>query len=275
MENLAPARVPIRGFRSRSQSPNYDVTMPNSAPHFPDAALEWLVGDDGNNEVLTLSPAAGLPRKLARRGHHVWCIDKDPARLQQMGAAPGLATVAARAEALPFAPCQFDLVLAHQIIHELAPGIAFGELARVLRPNGWVGVSYLTRDDSVPWVRRLMALMRSIDPEAMSADLGTGVTKQLVASKYFPHHEQRDFRIWIPVTRERLVTMTSRHRALASLPDREREQVLRAVGAIYDGAAAGSELRLPYQLSCWRAYVDHSEMTTPIVIGDDALVIPL
>lgn len=249
--------------------------MSHGAPHFPDAALEWLAGTDANHELLTLSPAAGLPRKLAGRGRHVWCIDKDPDRLRGLAPAPGLETLAARAEALPFAPCQFDIVLAHQIIDRLAPGIAFGELARVLRPNGWVGISYLTRDDSVPWVRRLIALMRSIDPEAMSADMGAGVTKLLISSKYFPDHEQRDFRIWVPVDRARLVGMAARHAAVGQLGERERERVLKAVGAIYDGASAGSELRLPYQLSCWRAYVDHSEMTTPIVLRDDALVIPL
>lgn len=262
-----PARGP--GLR------NYDEPMAHGAPRFPDSALEWLVGERDDRQVLTLSPGAGLPGKLARSGRHVWCIDKDPRRLQALPAMAGLSRVAARAEALPFAPCQFDIVLAHQVIHRLAPGIAFGELARVLRPGGWVGVSYLTRDDSVPWVRRLIALMRSVDPDAMSADMGAGVTKLLVASKYFPRHEQRDFRIWLPVNRAQLVAMTARHRAVARLPEREQDRLLTAVGAIYDGASAGSELRLPYQLSCWRAYVDHSEMTTPIVLRDDALVIPL
>ena len=56
-------------------------------------------------------------------------------------------------------------------------------------------------------------------------------------------------------------------------PDRRR--VLLGVGAIYDGASAGGELRLPYHLTCLRAYVDHAEMTTPIRLGEDALVIRL
>lgn len=265
----------MRAVDSRAQQHNYDVTMAHGAPRFPDAALEWLVGGRHDHQVLALSPAAGLPRKLARNGVPVWCIDKDPQRLRALSPTAGLETVAARAEALPFAPCQFDIVLAHQIIHRLAPGIVFGELARVLRPGGWVGISYLTRDDSVPWVRRLIALMRSVDPEAMTADMGAEVTKLLIASKYFPRHDQRDFRIWLPVNRAQLVDMTARHRTVARLPEREQDRVLKAVGAIYDGASAGSELRLPYQLSCWRAYVDHAEMTTPIVLRDDALVIPL
>ncbi|MFK5209696.1 class I SAM-dependent methyltransferase [Propionibacterium freudenreichii] len=248
--------------------------MSSGAPRFPDAALEWLVGERTDRHVLTLGPGAGLPRKLARRGQHVWCIVDDDHDLNPRPDLPELQYVVARPESLPFEPCQFDVVLAHQILHKLAPGLVLGEFARVLKPGGWVGASYLVRDDSVPWVRRLVAVMRTVDPNAMSADVGASAIQTLISSKYFPRHEQRDFRIWVPVTRQELIAMAASQPRVAALPELGRDRLLTAVGAIYDGASAGSELRLPYQLSCYRAYVDHDELTTPIVLSDDALIIP-
>lgn len=249
--------------------------MTSSSPRFPDAALEWLVGEGGGRQALTLGSGAGLPRKLARRGKQVWCVVDDAEDVSSQPGSSQLQYVVARPESLPFEPCQFDVVLAHQIMHRFAPGLVLGELARVLRPGGWVGASYLVRDDSVPWVRRLVAVMRTVDPHAMSSDAGASAIKTLVSSKYFPRHEQRDFRVWVPITRQGLIDMAAGQPRVAALPETGRDRLLTAVGAIYDGASAGSELRLPYQLSCWRAYVDHDELTTPIVLSDDALIIPL
>lgn len=249
--------------------------MAHGAPRFPDAALEWLCGEQHGHRVLALTPAAGLPRKLAAHGDQVWCIDKRSESLEPLVDVPGITVSAARAEAMPFTACQFDMVLAHQVMHRLAPGIVFGEIARVLKPGGWLAISCLTRDDSVPWVRRLITLMRTVDPTAMSSDMAAEVAAQLGSSKYFPHQEQRDFRIWVPVDRDSLLAMTALQPCVTRLGRRDHDRLLAAVGAIYDGASAGSELRLPYQLSCWRVYVDHSEMTTPIMLGDDALIIGL
>ncbi len=76
--------------------------MSSGAPRFPDAALEWLVGERTDRHVLTLGPGAGLPRKLARRGQHVWCIVDDDHDLNPRPDLPELQYVVARPESLPF-----------------------------------------------------------------------------------------------------------------------------------------------------------------------------
>ena len=68
--------------------------------------------------------------------------------------------VAGQVESLPYLSCHFDVVTASQTLHRFAPGLALTEIARVLRPGGHLAVAYNTRDDTVPWVRRLTALMR-------------------------------------------------------------------------------------------------------------------
>jgi hypothetical protein len=45
---------------------------------------------------------------------------------------------------------------------------------------------------------------------------------------------------------------------------------------VYDASARPPEpLQLPYRLACWRATVDHSELSKPLPETDDALHISL
>ena len=240
----------------------------------PAAALEWLVGQEPSR-VLTLS-GTGLPRTMARHGHDVFALDRSPRVLSQLANEPGVTPIAAQAEQLPFDPCQFDLVVSHQVFHRYAPGLVLSEMARVLRPGGHVAVSYLVRDDSVPWVRRLVGMIRELDPDAMAGSFGAESVEELVASKYFHQVEKRNFRHWVPISREAMLRMTSDLPAVQGLAERERTGFLDEVGQLFDDSAPGiGDLRLPYQLRCWRAEVNHEELTAPIAVDDDGLVIPL
>ncbi|MGI5952514.1 MAG: methyltransferase, partial [Brooklawnia sp.] len=87
--------------------------------------------------------------------------------------------------------------------------------------------------------------------------------------------EQRDFRLWVPITRADLVAMVSTQPGVAILDEPARRSIVHEASQIFDSATRMSELRLPYQLQCWRAHVDHHELTQPITFSDGALVIPL
>jgi len=239
---------------------------------FPDAALEWLMqGCDG--AILTLAATHGLPRRLARAGRDVVVLGQETKRAAGLMFVPHLTTVVARPEALPFASYHFGGVFVHQRFAHVAPGLALPELARVLRPDGVIAASFFCRDDSVPWVRRLVALMRTVDPDAMPADAPATAMAPLLTSKYFTRQATRDFRIWVPISRAGMLDMVTEQEAVAALDEAARTRLLDEVGAIYDGAARAAELRLPYQLRCWRARVDQAELTHPVRLRDDGLVI--
>ena len=78
-------------------------------------------------------------------------------------------------------PCHFDVVTAAQTLHCFAPGLALTEIARVLKPGGYLAIAYNTRDDTVPWVRRLIALMRE-DPNSMRGDYGADSVEKIAES---------------------------------------------------------------------------------------------
>jgi SAM-dependent methyltransferase len=212
---------------------------------------------------------------LARLGLDVYAVTRDPLAAFKLRIDPNITPVLARPEALPFSSCHFGLVIIHQGFDALAPGLALPEIARVLHADGWVAASYFMRDDTVPWVGRLMKLLRSIDPAAMADQAQEDTLQPLLTSRYFPNPENRDFRIWVPVGRDGMMEMVASTKAVSTLTSSERAQVLTQAAAIYDGAASASQLRLPYQLRCWRAKVNQSELTTPVQLQPDGLMIGL
>jgi len=160
----------------------------------------------------------------------------------------------------------FDVVTAAQTLHHFPPGLALSEIARVLKPGGHLAIAYNTRDDTVPWVRRLIALMRESDPESMRGEYGEDSVDKVAESPYFGLFERRNFRNWMPITRDGLISMVERRPAVVQLNPMTRARLLREVGALYDSSARRPDpLMLPFQTSCWRVEVDHSKL----VIDDD------
>jgi SAM-dependent methyltransferase len=151
-------------------------------------------------------------------------------------------------------------------LHRFAPGLALTEIARVLKPGGYLAIAYNTRDDTVPWVRRLIALMREADPNAMLGAFGEDSVEKVAESPYFGLLERRNFRNWMPITREGLISMVERRPAVAQMRAAVRDRLVHDVGDLYDTYARRPDpLMLPFQTSCWRAQVDHSRL----VIDDD------
>ena len=238
----------------------------------PDAAVDWLVGE-APVRVLDLGSGRGsFAGTMVDAGHEVFCLDHDPDRVARLPERLGTRLhVAGQVESLPYLSCHFDVVTASQTLHRFAPGLALTEIARVLRPGGHLGVVYQTRDDTVPWVRRLMGILQRVDPSAMQGAYGDASVVELGESPYFRDLERRDFRAWVPTTRAGLVTMAERHPAVAGLDPASRAALLDEVGGLYDSSARAPEpLLLPFRTSCWRAQVDHSRLS---IDDDPALTI--
>ena len=69
------------------------------------------------------------------------------------------------------------------------------------------------------------------------------------------------------LTPEQATAQKERLKAAATLAD---------VAALYENAARPPEpLLLPYRVLCWRARVDHTELTAPLDLPDDGLQIQL
>ena len=234
---------------------------------YPGAVVAWMVAD-GRQRVLDLGSGTGtFAAMLADAGHEVFCLDRDIGVVAELPDRLGTRLhVAGQVESLPFLSCHFDVVTAAATLHRFAPGLALTEIARVLKPGGRLAVVYNTRDDTVPWVKRLSALLQDVDPQAMRGDFGVHSMDAVAGSPYFARLEHRTFRNWVPITRPQLLAMVERRPAVRELESQRRAQLLADIATLYDGSARPPDpLLLPFQTSCWRAEVDHTQIT----IDDD------
>ena len=234
---------------------------------YPEAVLGWMVGDQPVGVLDAGCGNGSFTEMLHERGHEVFGIDR---HLEAVALLPErLGTrlhVVGQVESLPYLSCYFDVVTASQSLHRFAPGLALTEMARVLKPGGHLAIAYNTRDDTVPWVRRLAALLQQADADAMKGDYGVDSVDAVAESPYFVTLERRDFRNWVPITRAGLLVMIERRLATARLDQELRYQLLAEVGELYDSSARPPEpLMLPFQASCWRAVVDHASL----ILEDD------
>jgi SAM-dependent methyltransferase len=73
---------------------------------------------------------------------------------------PQAEVLAGRGEDIPLPDASVDAVTISAAWHWLDPGRAVPEITRVLRPGGYLGVLWTSRDDRVPWVAELNAFAR-------------------------------------------------------------------------------------------------------------------
>ncbi|MPM24144.1 hypothetical protein SDC9_70625 [bioreactor metagenome] len=126
----------------------------------------------------------------------------------------------------------------------------------MLRPGGHLGVLRTTRDDTVPWVRRLARLLQAYDPTAMTTT-ATGLSQEeILADGWFVASEAKSFRHWVPVDRAGLLAMVAARPRLRQLPEADRTALLADVGALFDDIARGHEVMLPYRIECRKAWPD-------------------
>ena len=251
------------------------MTEQHRAP-YPAAATGWMIDEPGRR-VLDLGSGSGaFAAMLVADGHELFCLDRSRAHVRRLAGRLGSArNVVAQAEALPFADFSFDVVTASQSLHRFAPGLALAEIARVLKPGGRLAIAFNTRDDTVPWVKRLAALLQAADPNAMIGDYGVSAVDQVEDSLYFGLVERKNFRNWVPIDRPGLLAMVERRPSTAELEPAVREKLLADVADLYATCARPPEpLLLPFQASCWRTDVDHRELKLTDS-ADEALQIPL
>ena len=126
-----------RGTAFEALVEDYDAARPG----YPDALYDALPPLAGA-QVLELGAGTGkqTPGLLARSARPV-STDLGPKMLGRLHARhPDVPVAVARAEALPFAARSFDGVCGAQMWHWVDVAAAAGEVARVLRPGGWLAL---------------------------------------------------------------------------------------------------------------------------------------
>jgi len=121
------------------------ATYERARPTYPDAVLAALADRAGvgpGAQVLDLAAGTGkLTRQLAALGAEVVAVEPSPGmRAACAEAVPGVPVLDGTAEAIPAGDGSLDVVTVAQAFHWFRPAPALAEIARVLRPGGWLAV---------------------------------------------------------------------------------------------------------------------------------------
>jgi len=136
-----------------------------SRPTYPDEAVDLLTATAGlgpSDRVLDLAAGTGkLTRQLHARG--LSCVAAEPSPSMRevfTRVVPGVPLVGATAEHIPLGGAIVDAVVVAQAFHWFDPQVALAEIARVLRPAGWLALVWNERDESDPMVRQLVGISK-------------------------------------------------------------------------------------------------------------------
>ncbi|HEX5772267.1 MAG TPA: class I SAM-dependent methyltransferase [Nocardioidaceae bacterium] len=244
-----PAVDPARSFDLVADA--YD----RGRPSYPDDAVTQLlqgVRRTGDAiDVLELAAGTGkLTEQLLARGCSVTATDPSESMLSRLvRRAPGARAAAGTAEQVPLRARSVDLVVAAQAFHWFDAERALQEVARVLRPGGRLAVVWSSRDERIPWVRRLGRLIGT-------AEQASDPTAAIDETGMFEAVDRSTYRFWQPLDQDSLRDLVASRSNVAVMPGIERDRLLRKVDELYEEYGRGHDgMLLPYVTTVCRTTV--------------------
>ena len=201
--------------------------------------------------MLELGAGTGkLTGQLVALGHDVHATDPDAAMLAKLSdRLPEVRTSQASAEEIPAGDRSYDVVVCAQAFHWFDHARALPEIARVLKPGGHLSLVWNQRDERVPWVRKLGAIIGTQDQLREPAAV-------LDASSLFDEVEEAEFRFRQQVDQHSIKDLVLSRSNIVTLSPDERETRLAAVSALYADYGRGMDgMQLPYAARCFRSRV--------------------
>src|SRR4051794_40187350 len=186
-------------------------------PTYPREAAVWLTSAQPLS-VLELGAGTGkLTEQLVALGHDVHATDPDPQMLAVLEKnLPSVRVSQAPAEEIPAGDASYDVVVSGQAFHWFDLDRALPEIARVLKPRGRLSLVWNQRDERIPWVKRLGAIIGTQDQLRDPAD-------KLVESRLFGDVEEASFKFWQVIDRTSIQDLVRSRSNVAVLGAAEQE----------------------------------------------------
>jgi SAM-dependent methyltransferase len=220
-------------------------------PGYPREAIEFCIGDRPRR-VLDLGAGTGkLAVALLALGHEVVAVEP----LERMRALiPSAAEVVdGSAESIPLADESVDAVLVGQAFHWFEQHAALGEITRVVRPGGPVGLLWNLLDDDVPWIAAVADAFDAEDRASLAGDVD--LPFQGVAGLAEP--TSATFRHLHATDAEGLIANVASRSTVILADEQRRQQVLDRISVL----APAGPFDVPYICVAWRSAREGSNVT--------------
>ncbi|TDU32623.1 methyltransferase family protein [Panacagrimonas perspica] len=230
------------------------ATYQQGRPDYPAAIVDWLrssLGLIAGRTVCDLGAGTGkfLPF-LAATGADIIAVEPVREMREKLQAAhPGAVALEGSAEAIPLGDASVDAVICAQAFHWFANATALGEIHRVLRPGGRLGLVWNVRDESLDWVAALSKIIDRHQGDAPRFVSGAWRRPFGTTTMFSPLREQRFAYRHVGPPHRVIVDRSLSVSFIAALPPSERSRVERQVGALIAStpALAGKdEVAFPY-----------------------------
>ena len=205
-------------------------------PSFPEDAVAALADEcrvRASSTVIELGAGTGkFTRQLWRRSAK-WIAVEPMAGMRAIleETIPEIDIYEGTAESIPLPDASCDVVLAAQCFHWFRGVEALGEIHRILRPQGRLGLIWNVRDDETSWVAELTTMLeqyRGTTPSYASMDWRRSFT----TSTLFTHLNERAFPFAQNMDVDMLVDRVASISFVALLPDEEKQDLFERVKAL-------------------------------------------
>ena len=214
-------------------------------PDYPEALLEDLP-----RAALVVDLGAGtgkFTRLVSRTGARVVAVEPQSAMAAHIAREANVQVVVATAEQIPLAGGCVDLVCCATAFHWFDYAKATAEVARILKPGAHLALIWNVRDDRVPWVAAVGALLDARGKEAHR--FRKGRWRAILDDCRFAYLGARDHPFSHRMRVDGIVDRVLSTSFIADLGEEERESVRKEVFAIigaHPELRQAREIRFPY-----------------------------
>ena len=233
-------------------------------PAPPAAALDWLVGA-GCQTVVELGAGTGLAtRQLAKIVADVCAVEPDERMLDAFLVEDSSVTLRQGcAEDIPVADGCADGVYAFDAWHWVDLDRAVPEVARVLRPDGQLGVAWTVLDTGVPWIAEFWSVIASAHQGEHRPGQFTLPEGALFTTPEF--HAVP----WVrSIQPDDLVSLLCTYSPVLAMETAERADYLRRQRdflKLHARVRADGLIDVPYRTLCWRTRRRNGRVTQELV----------
>ncbi len=207
-------------------------------PGYPDDAVSYLVHELGiavGRAVVELGAGTGkFTELIALSGAEITAIEPVAAMREALQRnCPTVTVLDGTAEAIPVDDASADAVVAAQAFHWFDADRALAEVARVLRPDGRLGLIWNARDEASDWSERLTAIFDRLSGDGPRYRDMRWRDAFARSEGFAPLHHQVAYHVH-EVTREGFLDRVLSVSYVASAPEPERERVVADVTELLD-----------------------------------------